>query len=84
MPGAHKVKADKTICEWNTFHIVKKGDRLKVTLNDKLIIDDAQLPDIPRQGPLAPQMHPERKGGEWGPSLVQFRNIRIRELGAGR
>ena len=36
-----KVKADKPIGEWNTFHIIMKGDRLTVTLNDKLIINDA-------------------------------------------
>jgi len=51
-----------------------------LTLNDKLIIDDAQLPGVPRKGPLALQVHPERKDGEWGTSLVQFRNIRIKEL----
>ena len=79
-----KLKADKPIGEWNTFHIVMKGDRLTVTLNDKQIIVDAQLPGIPRQGPLALQLHPERKDGEWGASLVQFRNIRIKELGAGK
>ena len=55
-----------------------------VTLNDKLIIDDAQLPGVPRQGPLALQLHSERKDGEWGASLVQFRNIRIKELAGGR
>ena len=75
-----RVKADKPIGECNTFHIIMKGDRLTVTLNDKLIIHDAQLPGIPRQGPLALQLHPERKDGEWGASLVQFRNIRIKEL----
>ncbi len=78
-----KVKADKAIGDWNTFHIIMKGDHLTVTLNEKLIIDDAQLPGVPRQGPLALQLHSERKDGEWGASLVQFRNIRIKELGAG-
>ncbi len=75
-----KLKADRPIGEWNTFHIVMKGERLNVTLNDHLIIDHAELPGVPRQGPLALQLHPERKNGEWGASLVQFRNIRIKEL----
>ena len=74
------VKADKPVGEWNTFHIVMQGDRLTVTLNDKLVIDDAELPGIPRTGPIALQLHSERKDGEWGASLVQFRNIRIKEL----
>ena len=56
------------------------GDRLTVTLNDKLVIDDAELPGIPRQGPIALQLHSERRDGEWGASLVQFRSIRIKEL----
>jgi hypothetical protein len=75
-----KVKADRPIGEWNTFHIVMRGDRLTVALNDKLIIDDAELPGVPRKGPLALQLHSERKDGEWGASLVQFRNIKIKEL----
>jgi len=74
------VKADRPVGEWNTFHIVMHGDRLTVTLNDQLVIDDAQLPGVPREGPIALQLHSERKDGEWGASLVQFRNIRIKEL----
>ena len=70
-----KVKADRPIGEWNTFHIVMKGDHLTVTLNDKLVIENALL---------ALQLHPERKDGEWGASLVQFRNIRIKELVAAK
>ena len=75
-----KENADRPIGEWNTFRIVMKGERLTVTLNDKRIIDDAELPGVPRKGPLALQLHAERKDGEWGASLVQFRNIRIKEL----
>ena len=75
-----KVNADRPIGEWNTFHIVMRGDRLTVTLNDKSVIDNAQLLDVPRQGPIALQHHAERKDGEWGASLMQFRNIRIKEL----
>ena len=58
------------------------GDRLTVTLNDKLVIDNAQLPGVSAKGSLALQLHPERHDGEWGVSLVQFRNIWIKELTA--
>jgi len=75
-----KVKADRPVGEWNTFHIVMVGDRVTITLNDQLVIDHAQLPGVPARGPLALQLHSERKDGEWGASLVQFRNIRIKEL----
>ena len=78
------VRADKPIGEWNTFHIVMKGEHLRVTLNDKLVIENALLPGVPRKGALALQLHPERKDGEWGASLVQFRNIRIKELAAAK
>ncbi len=61
-----RVKADKAIGDWNTFHIIMKGDHRTVTLYDKRIIYDAQLPGVPRQGPLALQLHPERKDDEWG------------------
>jgi hypothetical protein len=76
-------KADRPIGEWNTFQITMKGDRLTVVLNDHLIIEDALLPEIPERGRLALQHHGGKKAdGTWSPasSLVQFRNIFIREL----
>ena len=57
-----------------------KGDRLTVRLNGQLILDNAQLPNIPAQGPIALQHHGDRKDGEWGASFLQFRRIFIREL----
>ena len=75
-----KVSADRPIGEWNTFYIVVKGDGLTVKLNEQLVIDDARLPGIPEKGPIALQHHADRKDGDWGASLVQFRNIYIKEL----
>jgi hypothetical protein len=75
-----RVKADRPIGEWNTFHIVMKGNLLTVRLNGKLVIDNAQLPGIPVEGPIALQHHGDRKDGEWGASFLQFRRIFIREL----
>ena len=74
--------ADKNIGEWNTFHITLKKDRLTVELNGIVVIKDAQLPGIPEAGPIALQHHGSKKDGEWNspPSLVQFRNIYIKEL----
>jgi hypothetical protein len=46
------------------------------------VIDNAQLPGVSAKGSLALQLHPERHDGEWGVSLVQFRNIWIKELTA--
>lgn len=77
-----KVNADKNIGEWNTFVITFKGDRLTVELNGIRVIENALMPGIPAQGPIGLQHHGEKKDGEWAgpPSLVQFRNIYIKEL----
>jgi hypothetical protein len=56
------------------------GDHLTVRLNRKLVLDNAQLPGVPAQGPIALQHHGDRKDGEWGASFMQFRNIFIKEL----
>jgi hypothetical protein len=74
--------ADKDIGEWNQFKITMKGDRLTVELNGIVVIRNAQLPGIPETGPIALQHHGAKRNGEWvsPPSLVQFRNIMIREF----
>ena len=79
-----KVNADKPVGEWNTFVITLKGDRLTVVLNDQLVIDNAQLPGVPESGPIALQHHggydEEKKQWNGASSLVQFRNIHIKEF----
>lgn len=75
--------ADRDIGEWNTFVITMKGESLTVVLNDLTVIDQALLPGAPERGPIALQHHGSKNAaGEWvsSPSLVQFRNIFIREL----
>lgn len=75
-----KVRADRPIGQWNTFHIVMQGDRLSVTLNGQLVLYNAQLPGVPTRGPIALQHHGDRKDGEWGASFLQFRRIFVQEL----
>jgi hypothetical protein len=77
-----RLLADHDIGEWNTFEITMKGDRLWVKLNGKQVIENAKLPGIPARGPLALQHHGAKRNGEWTgtSSLVQFRNISIKEL----
>lgn len=75
-----KVKADRPIGQWNTFHILMKGESLTVRLNGQLVLGNARLPGIPAQGPIALQHHSDRKDGEWGASFLQFRRIFIKEL----
>ncbi len=75
-------QADHPVGEWNAFEITLKGDRLTVVLNGTTVIENAELPGIPANGPLALQHHGGFKDGKYlgPPSLVQFRNIRIKPL----
>jgi 3-keto-disaccharide hydrolase len=73
--------ADRDIGQWNSFDITMRGDRLTVILNGEEVISNAQLPDVPARGAIALQHHGSKKGGVWvsPPSLVQFKNISIKE-----
>ncbi len=79
-----KYNADKHIGEWNTYKITLKGNILNVELNGHLVIEDAELPGLPDKGAIALQHHGRKDAetGEWvsPPSLVQFRNIYIKEI----
>jgi hypothetical protein len=77
-----KVNADRHIGQWNTFEITVKKDRLTVVLNGQTVLENAELPGLPERGPLALQHHGAKRNGEWTgpPSLVQFKNIYIKEL----
>jgi hypothetical protein len=79
-----RLKADHPRGQWNHFEITMKGDRLWVKLNGQEVISNAQLPGVPREGPIALQHHGSysTRTGQWTgpPSLVQFRNIYIKEF----
>jgi hypothetical protein len=77
-----KRNADRDIGAWNAFEITMRGSRLDVVLNGEQVISGAELPGVPAQGPIALQHHGQKKNGVWTgpPSLVQFRNISIKEL----
>ena len=77
-----KHQADRPVGEWNEFEITLKGDRLTVVLNGTTVIEDAELPGIPARGPLALQHHGSYRDGKFfgPPSLVQFRDVRIKSL----
>jgi hypothetical protein len=71
-------KADKPVGEWNTFHIIMKGDQVTVYLNGTKIVDEAPLANywekgkpLPAKGPIELQHHGDH---------LWFKNIYIREL----
>jgi hypothetical protein len=66
-----KMNTDAPIGEWNRFIITMKGDRLTVSLNGKAVIENAQLPGVPAEGPIALQKHD---------GAIEFANIYIKEL----
>jgi hypothetical protein len=72
------VKADNPVGQWNTFHVIMKGDKVTVFLNGKKVVDDAPLANywqrgqpLPATGPIELQHH----GDE-----LWFKNIYIKEL----
>ena len=77
-----KRNADRNIGDWNTFEITMRGTRLDVVLNGEHVVVNAELPGVPAEGPIALQHHGAKKNGVWvaPPSLVQFRNISIKDL----
>jgi hypothetical protein len=76
-----KLHADRNIGQWNSMEIMMKGDRISVVLNGYRVIDNAQFFGVPEKGSIGLQHHGEWKDGQWAgpPSLVQFRNIYIKE-----
>ncbi len=77
-------KMDKPVGEWNAFLITMKGDRLTVELNGEKVLDNAELPGVPEKGAIALQLHGgyDAATDTWNSasSLVQFRNIYVKEL----
>ncbi len=66
-----KVKADQPQGSWNRMMITLKGDVLTVSLNGRVVIEEAQLPGLPAKGPIGLQHHGQ---------AIEFANIWLKEL----
>ena len=79
-----EMNADHPVGEWNTFVITMRGNLLTVELNGHIVIENAPLPGVPTEGPIALQHHGgyDAESEKWNPasSLVQFRNLYIKSL----
>ena len=79
-----KENADQPVGQWNAFDITVKGEHITVVNNGIVVIDNAYYPGLNIKGPIALQHHggiDEKTGKLKGASsLVQFRNIWIKEL----
>ncbi len=76
--------ADQPVGEWNAFDIILVGDRITVINNGITVIDNALYPGMVEKGPIGLQHHggidPKTGKLRGASSLVQFRNIWIKEL----
>ena len=69
------VVADNKVGEWNTFYIKMVGTKVTIKLNDKLVVDNADMLEgkVPAEGPIELQIHGDP---------LWFRNVFVRELPA--
>ena len=78
--GPEIMPAIKPAGEWNTFHVIGRGNQLTVIVNGRVsaitVDDDAQARSL--EGLLALQMH------TGNPFRVEFRNVYLKELAAGQ
>ncbi|MEL7585871.1 MAG: DUF1080 domain-containing protein [Prolixibacteraceae bacterium] len=79
-----KENADKPVGQWNAFDITVLGKRVTIVNNGIVVIDNALYPGLEEKGPIGLQHHGglDEKTGKLkkASSLVQFRNIWIKEL----
>jgi hypothetical protein len=77
-----RTQADKPVGQWNRFEITVRGSTVKVVLNGKTVLPGAKIPNLPPRGRIALQHHGGKRNGQWNspPSLLQFKNIFIKEL----
>jgi hypothetical protein len=78
-----RTQADKPVGQWNRYEITVRGSTVKVVLNGKTVIPGAEIPGLPPRGRIAFQHHGGKdRNGNWNspPSLVQFKNVFVKEL----
>lgn len=79
-----KENADQPVGEWNAFDIIVKGNRITIINNGVTVIDNALYPGLDTVGRIGFQHHgginPETGKLRGASSLVQFRNIWIKEM----
>jgi len=86
------LNADNPPGQWNRFEITAIDNNVTVVLNGKTVIRKAQLPGIPKRGPIALQHHGDPPAQSVPPTQrlvrragrraghIQFANIYIKEL----
>jgi hypothetical protein len=77
-----RVRADRNVKEWNRYEITVRQGAVTVVLNGQKVVESPAIPGMPARGRIGLQHHGAMKDGVWtsSPSLVQFRNLFIKEL----
>ncbi len=70
--------ADKPVGEWNTFHIIMKGEKVTVYLNGEKVVDNVTLENYPKYDSPIPSTGTIELQHHGNP--LEFRNIYIKEL----
>jgi hypothetical protein len=60
--------------DWNTMDIVSRNEKITVSINGRVVAEHAGDPNRSKTGPIGLQLHDQF-------SIVQFRNVRIKEVG---
>jgi hypothetical protein len=60
--------------DWNAMDIVSRNDKITVSINGRVVAEHPGDPKRAKVGPIGLQLHDQF-------SIVQFRNVRIREVG---
>ena len=77
-PAKPLAPADNPVGSWNTFHIIMRGERVTVYLNDTLVVDDTVLENYwERDKPIYPAGAIELQAHT---TPLEFKDIFIREL----
>jgi hypothetical protein len=77
-----RTQADNPVGQWNHYEITVRGKTVSVMLNGKTVLPGAEIPDLPARGRIGLQHHGGKQNGQWNspPSLLQFKNIYVKEL----
>jgi len=82
--GTPSENADKPVGHWNAFDIIIKGETITIVNNGVVVINQAHYPGLNVKGKIGLQHHGgiNKETGKLrgASSLVQFRNIWIKEL----
>lgn len=77
-PSKPTAVADKPVGQWNTFHILIKGDKVTVDLNGKRVVDNVTMESYPKYDAPLPATGPIELQHHGNP--LEFRNIYLKEL----